>query len=119
MSAVNSDIPDRERIAHIETAVDAMSAELKELRGAVKILAEKASAGRETNWSNVFLALGLAAAIYAAAIHPMQLEAERIQRDAQELARAVLVQNERAEDRDQQLAVIQYRLDHPLSKDPP
>ena len=106
------DITDRERIARIEASQDALRAEILVLGADVKTIRETVSGGRETNWQNWIGAALLVLAIYAAAIHPMQQDAERIQTDAKALAAAVLVQNEHAAARDRAIAVIEYRLDH-------
>ena len=109
---MSDEITDRERIARIEASQDALRAEFVIFREELHVIAEKVSGGRETNWQNWIGAVLIAFAIYAAAIHPMQQDADRIQADAKSLATAVLVQNEHAAERDRQIAVIEYRLNH-------
>lgn len=80
---------------HFEQRVDALERENGRLRTEVEAQREKLAGSRETNWSMVLTACGLALAMYAAAVRPLELDVHRQETQAADLARAVLVQNDK------------------------
>ena len=110
MRTDRTDMTDSERIGRLETAIEGLAEEFHELRVVLKSVQEKLSGTRETNWTVVISAMALLGALYAAAIRPLETDAQRQQNTAAELAKAVILQNERLNSLTTAQAEIKTRL---------
>jgi hypothetical protein len=78
-----------ERIARLETSVEAIHSEFLEVRSSLAAIQNTLAKSRETNWSVIFAGVAIIGATYAAAIRPIDRYIERQQSVSVELAKAV------------------------------
>ena len=65
-------IADGERISRLETSVEGLHDEFRDLRMTLKSIQDSVTRSRETNWPLVFSGLMLIGSLYAAAIRPLE-----------------------------------------------
>ena len=97
-----------ERLGRVETSIDSLRSDFSELRMTLRTIQEAISRGRETNWGTVFAGLAIVGAIYAAAIRPLSADIMRQERNAETLAHAVIVKEEKIADLQRRMAIIEY-----------
>ena len=84
-----------ERIGRLEVSVETIMSRLDHVGSLLESIQSAQAKGRETNWTVVISAALLLGGLYAAAIHPLQADIDRQEREALTLAKAVLVQTDR------------------------
>jgi prefoldin subunit 5 len=91
-----------QKIAALETSVKSLHGELGEIKAAVSSIATTLQNTRETNWATIFagvaVLVSVIAALWAAAINPLNHDLDRLASEKEKLAEAVLVQNNKMQD---------------------
>ena len=102
-----------ERIGKLETAVAGIDHKLDDMTIVMRAVQNEFSKSRKTDWSVVWAGALVAGALWAAAIRPVQSDVERTSAAADNLAKAVVVQNDKQSDLSVKTAILQWRMDHP------
>lgn len=84
-----------ERVSSLETLVSSLHSDVTEFKGLLNKISDSVSNKSQTNWGLVFAGLAVLGSLWAAAIHPLTADIDRIRTDAADLARAVIVQNDK------------------------
>lgn len=84
-----------ERLTKLESSSDSFQADLRDIKITLIKIQDSISVSTRTNWGVIFSGIAVLVGIYAAAVRPIALDVERQQKEADKLAIAVLVQNEK------------------------